>query len=251
MVTRDIFTQVKQQKIYAQIIDQIIALIERGVFLPGTQLPPERKLTHQLGVSRASLREALTAMQMMGIVKTVSGQGTFIIGVQKSNPQSLALPDLGESPFVIMQARKTLEPSIASLAAAVRTDTYLKRIEEILDLVESDHSQSQVVNDTFSEGDRSFHLEIARATENPLIISFQEKIFTFTGQALWLTLMRSTSFATPNRWQEAGKEHRTIYEAIRDRNPGEAAKRVKSHLTRVEKIMEEADLISNDRYNQS
>jgi GntR family transcriptional repressor for pyruvate dehydrogenase complex len=247
MVTRDLFTQVKQQKIYSQIIDQITALIERGDFLPGTQLPPERTLTQQLGVSRASLREALTAMQMMGMVKTVSGQGTFIIGLQKANPQNLSQSDLGESPFMIMQARKTLEPSIAALAASVRTDSSLRRIGEILDWVESDQSQAQVGGDTFSEGDRTFHLEIARATENGLIISVQERFYALVGQALWLTFMRSTSMATPNRWQESVKEHRSIYEAIRDGNQGEAAKRVRAHLTRVETIMEQADLVSNKK----
>jgi GntR family transcriptional repressor for pyruvate dehydrogenase complex len=183
-------------------------------------------------------------MQMMGIVKTVSGQGTFIGRLPNTSVLSLPLPQLGESPFVILEARKAIEPAIAALAAEVSTEESQKAILDILEWVEADHSQNKVVSDTFSDGDRRFHLAIARSTENPLIITIQEMIFTYTGQALWLTMMRHSSFATPNRWQKSIHEHRVIYEAIRDRNPELAASRIQAHLRSVERIMIQADLVS-------
>ncbi len=242
----DLLTPVKQQKVYLQIVEQFIDRIERGEFKPGMQLPPERELARLLGVSRASLREALTVLQMMDLIETIPGQGTRITGKPGAALRNyLSNINIGESPFVIIQARKTIEPSIASLAATHRSEASLQAMTEILEWVDSDRSEAQVLRDIFSEGDRRFHLEIARATDNPILISIQEMFHSLMGQELWLTLMRHTSFATPGRWEEASQEHHRILDAIRQRDSRAAAHAMRAHLQRVEKIMVQADLISN------
>jgi GntR family transcriptional repressor for pyruvate dehydrogenase complex len=240
---QDYFTPIKQQKVYNQICEQFIDLVERGEFKPGMKLPAERELARHLGVSRASLREALTVLQMMGMVETVSGQGTFVSDKPKVSIKNY-LPNAGESPFLILQARKTIEPSIAALAAVQRSEAGLRKLEEILETIESDHSRLQVLGDAFSEGDRRFHLEIARITENPILVNIQEMFYSLMGQELWLALMRHTSFSTPGRWQEAGREHHDIVEAIQARDSQAAASRMRAHLTRVENIMIQAELTS-------
>lgn len=243
---QDLLVPVKQQKVYSQIVDQFIGLIERGEFQPGMQLPAERELAKYLGVSRASLREALTVMQMMGLVKTVSGQGTFICEKEEKNEPAFSTPLTGdESPFAILQARKVIEPAIAALAAIQRQDDSLEKMNGILDRVLADHSRNQVVGDVFSEGDREFHMEIARATGNTILIVTQQMIHDVMGQKLWLALMRHTSIATPGRFEEAMVEHQGILEAIRNRESQLASSRTKAHLTRVEKIMEQAELLSD------
>ncbi len=247
---KETFRQIKQDKLCTQVYEQIIGLIESGYYSESNRMPPERELARLLGVSRATLREALTVLQMSGMIKTRSSQGTFIEIQPKEKPLKLSLPQLGERPFVILEARKTIEPAIAQLASMVSTDKSQKKIEEILDWVESDHSQNQVIGDIFSEGDRKFHYMIACSTENPVIISVQEMIYTYTGQKLWLTLMRHSSFAQPNRWQKALEEHRKIYEAIRDRDPDLAAKRAMDHLRSVERNMIQTD-ISFDTLGES
>jgi GntR family transcriptional repressor for pyruvate dehydrogenase complex len=239
---KELFRQITQDKLYTQIYGQIIGLVENGHFTEGDRLPPERELARLLGVSRATLREALMVLQMSGIVKKISGQGTFIDLQPREKSPSFALPQMGESPFVILEARKVIEPAIAQLAAEVSTDESQKKIESILDWVQSDHSENQVIGEIFSEGDRKFHLEVACSTENPLIISIQEMIYAYTGQKLWLALMRQSSFATPNRWQRSLDEHQKIYEAIQDRNPELAANRVRAHLRSVERTMIQADI---------
>ncbi|MCL4559531.1 MAG: FadR family transcriptional regulator [Chloroflexi bacterium] len=243
---QDLLTPVKQQKVYTQIVDQFLDLIERGEFKPGMQLPAERDLARYLGISRASLREALTVLQLMGLVETLSGQGTFI----RSKPISPffhnpALMNVGESPFIILQARKALEPSIAALAATHSREVSSVKLREVLDWIDSDHSAVQVMSDVFSEGDRQFHLEIAHLTDNSVLINMQQMIHYFMGQKLWLTLMRHTSFTTPGRWQEAHDEHHGIFEAIQNHDGQLASSRVRTHLLRVEKIMIQAELISN------
>ncbi len=245
-IPQELLSPIRQQKVYLQIVKQFIELIEKGEFSAGMQLPPERELARRLGVSRASLREALTVLQMMGLVETVAGQGTFLTGKSAASVKySLDSISVGESPFVIIQARKTVEPSIASFAALHRSEASLKKITEILDWVESDHSKDRILGNIFSEGDRQFHLEIAKATENPILISIQEIFHSLMGQDLWLTMMRHTSFATIGRWEEAYQEHHMILEAIRQHDARAAAHCARAHLQRVEKIMIEADLIPN------
>ncbi|MGB9668864.1 MAG: FadR/GntR family transcriptional regulator [Anaerolineales bacterium] len=241
----DLLSPIKQQKVYLQIVNQFVDLIEQGEFKSGMQLPPERQLARYLGVSRSSLREALTVLQMLGLVETVSGEGTFITGKPgEAIKNYLNNVNVGESPFVIIQARKAIEPSIASLAATQRSESDLKRIADVLAWIESDHSEEHVLGDIFSEGDREFHLEIAKATANPIVISIQEMFHSLMGQELWLTLMRHTSFSTPGRWEEAFQEHRGIFDAIKQGDARAASHLMKNHLQRVEKIMIEADLIS-------
>ncbi len=239
---QSLLTPIKQQRVYSQIVDQIIDLIERGEFTPGMRLPPERLLAQQLNVSRASLREALTALQMMGRVETVQAQGTFVCARQPNVLVDVSALNMGESPFTILQARKVIEPASASIAAASHTPASLDRIREILEWVEADSSEAHVVGEAFSEGDRRLHLEIARATGNPILAAAQQMIHDLMGQGLWLTMMRHSSFSVTGRWEEAVQEHRSIYEAICAGDATLAGVRMKTHLLRVERIMEHADL---------
>lgn len=239
-----LFTPIKQQKVYSQIVNQFIDLVERGEFKPGMRLPAERDLARHLNISRVSLREALTVLKIMGIVETISGQGTFICDKPKAILQNSS-PDAGESPYIILQARKVIEPSIAGFAAIARTEASLHSLEEILDWIESYYSKVQVFSEIYSEGDRKFHLDVARATQNPILISYQEMIYSFMSQELWLAMIGHTTFSTPGRWREALNEHRGIYEAIKLGDSQAAAKHVTLHLQGVEKAMEQGDLLSN------
>ncbi len=132
-------------------------------------MPPERDLSRHLGVSRASLREALTVLQLMGYVETISGQGSVICEKRPaSSIPGSTLEAYGESPFLILQARKVLEPSIAMLASTHHTETGIKNLQEILTLIDNDPSTDQVLHEAFSEGDRQFHMQIAKLTETRL-----------------------------------------------------------------------------------
>jgi GntR family transcriptional repressor for pyruvate dehydrogenase complex len=236
------FTPIKAQRVYVQIVDQLMDLVRRGEFPNGAQLPPERDLAEQLGVSRASLREALSALQILGLVETRPGQGTFICTRKISSLlrfDTSWLYEDEESPFAILQARKTVEPHIAALAATQRSDVALKRLEEILDSVEADPSDRNI----FTEGDRKFHKAIAEATGNPVLLSMMSVVYELMGQKLWLALMMDSTLATPGRLQEATVEHRRIYDAIKAQNEKAAIVRMSAHLESVERLMIEAELV--------
>lgn len=234
------FTPVKPKRVYAQIVEQIIDLIKSGEFPPGTQLPTERDLARRLGVGRASVREALSALQILGLVETKHGQGTFVSATQ---PSPALQPDTSliyseESPFAILHARMAIEPPIAAMAAAQRPDSAVERLESIVDRVESEPGDTY----TFSSGDRDFHLAIAEATGNSVLIGAMSGVCELMGQRLWLALMTRTSFAMRGRVQQGLDEHRGILEAIKLRDAKLAAERMDKHLHRVEQVMVEAEL---------
>lgn len=237
------FTPVKTKRVYMQIVDQIIDLIRRGQFAIESQLPPERDLAEQLRVSRASLREALSAMQLLGLVETRSWQGTFVCSGAPSTllriDSSMLYQDL-ESPFAIIQARKAVEPQIAAIAATHRSEEALRRLEQIQDMAESDPHGRYLS----SEGDRRFHLSVAEAAENPVLVSMMSIVYELMGQKLWLVLRDATA-ASPDRLRNYAIQHRGVCEAIFRQDANAAAARMSDHLDSVEKLMVEVDLSSS------
>jgi GntR family transcriptional repressor for pyruvate dehydrogenase complex len=241
------FTPVKPKRVYAQIVEQIIELIKSGEFSAGRQLPTERELSRRLGVGRASVREALSALQILGLVETKHGQGTFVCATQPSpalqSDTSLIYSE--ESPFAILLARMTIEPPIAAIAATARPDSALHRLENILDRMESQPSDIYV----FSSGDRDFHLAIGEATGNSVLGGVMSQVCELMGQRLWLALMTSTSFAVRGRVRQGLDEHRGILEAIKLQDAKLAAERMDKHLHRVEQVMIEAELGDKNEEN--
>ncbi len=238
------FTPVKSRRVYTQIVEQIVDLIKGGEFPVGKQLPTERELARRLGVGRASVREALSALQILGLVETKHGQGTFVrAAVESTRLQSDASWIYNEeSPFTILQARLNIEPAIAAMAARQRSEATLQRLEAILERVRTNPYDVHV----FTEGDRDFHFAIAEAAGNPVIAAVVSGIRELMGQRMWRTLMTDTIFATPGRLQQGQDEHSWILEAIRLGNPELAAERMTRHLQRVEQVMAEAELFEKD-----
>jgi GntR family transcriptional regulator, transcriptional repressor for pyruvate dehydrogenase complex len=236
-----LFTPVKSQRLYEQIVDQIIDLIQQQEFSPGSQLPPERDLAQQLQVSRASLREALTALQMMGLVETRSGQGTFVSDGAASaflrfDPSWLYEGE--ESPFAILQARKVVEPPIAAFATRHCSEDDLDRVRGIQGLVDAEKLDRQV----FSEGDRKFHLTIAEISGNPVLATMMSIVYELMGQKLWLSL-RDATLSSMERVQEYADQHWAIYKAIESRDPDGAYNAMKVHLETVEQFMVDSDMV--------
>ncbi len=235
------FTPVRTKRVYMHIVDQIIGLVRQGQFTAESQLPPERELAEQLGISRASLREALSALQLLGVVETRSGQGTFVCADAPSTilrlDASLLYQDL-ESPFAILQARQAVEPGIAAIAARQRSNEAMQRLVEIQGLAESDPHGKYLS----SEGDRSFHLAVAEATENPVLVSMMSTVYELMGQKLWL-LLRDATASAPDRLRQYAMQHRRVCKAIESQDAEAAASCMREHLESVEKFMIEVELI--------
>src|ERR671926_1168235 len=127
---------VKRSRIYEHIVDQIHALIREGRWEPGDQIPPERELAERFRVSRTSVREALRALEMQGIIESRQGGGTF---VRSADTEALVPPlaaailrgqrELAE----VLEVRELIEPAIAALAAARATPEHTAELESLLE----------------------------------------------------------------------------------------------------------------------
>src|SRR3954469_23349492 len=212
---------------YEQIAERLAADIRSGLLAPGERLPSERELSRSLEVSRASVREAIGALQVQGIVETRSGAGTFVAADAPAQP---ALPH-DASPSAVLEARSQLEPAVARLAAARAQRDELA--EKLLGAMESDPVDIAVWNSS----DRLFHRQLAAMTGNPVLLAFADHVASLMDQPLWQRL-RDDSIAAAGRTRIHVAEHRMIYEAIVAGDGDAAAFYSVQHINRVRAYME-------------
>jgi DNA-binding FadR family transcriptional regulator len=221
------------EKVSKAIVDQILV----GLLGPGQRLPSERDLARALDVSRPSLREALGALQTLGVVETRHGSGSWIsndvLDALAHHPDGAL--DLGVSPIRLLEARFVVEPAIAALAAEhFVPDPELDRL--ITMMGEARDWANPMHRATWSDGDRWYHQRIATHTHNAVLVATADYIASVQAQALWRRL-RDDTFTVPGRIPRAIEEHERIYSAIVDRRPGAAADAAREHLEAVRDSM--------------
>jgi len=212
---------------YEQIAERLAADIRSGLLAPGSRLPSERELARTLEVSRASVREALAALQLQGVVETRKGAGTFV----SSRPPGPEEPPHDASPSAVLEARAQLEPCVARLAAARGQRD--EAAENLLAAMEAE----PVDIATWNTSDRLFHRQLAAMTGNPVLLAFAEHVAGLMDQPLWQRL-RDDSIAAEGRTRIHVAEHRMIYEAIVAGDAEAAAFYSLQHINRVRAYME-------------
>ena len=221
------------EKLSKAIIDQILG----GSLAPGQRLPAERELARAFGVSRPSLREALGALQTLGVVETRHGSGSWVsadaLEVLANHPHGVI--DLGERPVMLLEARLTVEPSIASFAAERYTeDPELERLLAMMDAARDWEDPAHRM--TWSEADRLYHQRLAVHTHNAVLIATADAIASVQAQPLWRRL-RDDSFTVAGRITRAIEEHERIFEAVSRNDPAAAAAAARDHLDAVRDSM--------------
>ena len=213
---------VKNDRLYMKVAEQLRALIETNVIKPGDRLPSERELAEQLGVSRPTVREAMIALEISGIIEIRSGSGIYAIG-GKSN-SNLKLNDSGIGPFEILETRLLLESEACALAAARITDAQLAELKTCLDEMIEEEKRP----DASEKSDQRFHEIIAESCQNSAI----ESIIRWLWQ-LRVESMLSTAFL--ERIRQEGihpsiSEHKAIYDALAKRDPIRARDAMRRHI---------------------
>jgi DNA-binding FadR family transcriptional regulator len=211
---------------YEQVAERLAAEIRSGAYAPGSRLPSERELARVLEVSRASVREAIGALQVAGVVETRPGSGTFVA----SRPPSSA-PGHDASPSAVLEARAQLEPAVARLAAARGQRD--PAAENLMAAMEAEPVDIAVWNTS----DRLFHRQLAAMTGNPVLLAFADHVASLMDQPLWQRL-RDDSIAVSGRTRLHVAEHRMIYEAIVAGDAEAAAFYSLQHINRVRAYME-------------
>ncbi|MEW6623453.1 MAG: FadR/GntR family transcriptional regulator [Bacillota bacterium] len=228
------FKPIKPRKIYEQIVEQIKSMITEGNLHPGDRLPSEREMADRLQVSRASVREALSALHLMGLVEIKSGEGTFIRQTNVDSliePLALILLMERDTVIEILEVRKGLEVEAAGIAALRRDDEDLQRIKDALDEMRQDIENSEVGE----KADWKFHYAIAVASQNVLLARLMNTVSDTIENTMRTS--RQKLYNTPNMPQTLLAAHEGIYEAICARDSMEARKRMYEHLAMVESHM--------------
>ena len=216
--------QSQEMRLYRVVAGKIQALIEPDGIKPGERLPPERELASKLNVSRASLREALIALELTGVVDVRGGSGVYVSQVVEE--VETTLPEAGAGPFEVLSARRLIESEVAAIAARVATDSAIDAILRAVIEMEVKHDDYA----TNENADRNFHMAIARATGNSALVGVTEYLWNQRGR-LWHKLKEH--FQTEDLRLETLKDHRNILEAIASHDPAAARKAMRSHLERV------------------
>ncbi len=226
------FNKVQTKKVYMKIVEQVRDLIKEGRLKPGDKLPPEQILAEKFGTSRPSVREALSALEILGITESRGGKGNFI----KDNfnfplyEQKFRELEEEESPFELLEARKVVETEIVGLAAKKATEEEIAAIQESLDKMKSAMTNIPEI----MEFDREFHINIARAAHNNLLFSMMIYLADLSKEKLWINL-KEKSWGIPGRPQKYFKEHMEILKAIKNKDSKGARNKMYDHLAGVER----------------
>ncbi|MCX5779394.1 MAG: FadR/GntR family transcriptional regulator [Firmicutes bacterium] len=222
------FQPIKTKKIYEEIVEQIKQLLTRGDLRPGDRLPAERDLAESLGVSRASVREALTALETMGILDIRPGEGTFIRHTSNAETfESLTLLlTMERTPEAhLMEVRRILETEAAALAAQRATSEDLEKIAASLMVMKNADSIQTAV-----EADVRFHYAIAEATKNTVLL----RIMNTVADLMHQTFRQEREKLYAELGPRVLSEHEAIIAAIQSRNPEEAWAKMLEHIDRIE-----------------
>jgi GntR family transcriptional repressor for pyruvate dehydrogenase complex len=227
LATKPMYRAVKTSRLYEQIVQQVEDSILKGQLKPGDQLPPERDLAHSFGVSRTAVREAVKTLREKGLVEAYSGRGTFVTnGTSHSIRQSLDLMiriNPLEGSANLAELRLVLEPEIAALAATRIEEQLLSTMREAVE--EMDRSLRDP--DAYVEADLDFHLALAEAAANPLILSLLDSIVGL------LREQRSRIFNVDGGPERGQFHHKRILAAVEQGNPEAAREAMRAHLQQV------------------
>jgi DNA-binding FadR family transcriptional regulator len=218
------FRVVQSEKLSDQICTQILKTIISGHYKAGDLLPPERNLADSFGVSRVVVREALGSLLAKGIVSVRQGRGTTINPIDQWNTLDAEVLLLlhGDDIFEnLIQMRQIIEPELAALAAEHITDEDIEELRELSDLPDDDTIEQHV------ERDSAFHLAIAKATGNPVLLIVLSSVSALLKES------RRRTFVVPGEMPKARRCHQEIFSAIEARDPEAARQAMAAHMQQV------------------
>jgi GntR family transcriptional repressor for pyruvate dehydrogenase complex len=204
---------------------EIERLIVSGALPIGSRFPPERELAELWHVSRSSVRDALRQLALSGFIERRSGRGTTVVeNVNRLGGDLVELLDQNQRDLAqVMEIRTMIEPSVTAKAARRASAADLIELAELLEKM-----SGRITAARFTELDRAFHLSIARATGNPLLVSLLERVSEIVDQSrdapLWSHSRRVTSL----------REHHAI-DALRSGDPNDAELAALAHLESIKR----------------
>lgn len=226
-------------RLYENIAQSLERAIKQGSY-SGGRLPAERELAEAFGVSRPVVREAIIVLELRGLVQRRPGAGVYVIATTATPTPA----DDADGPFEVTEARRLLEGEIAALAANAATDRQIEEMELLIGRI----GNMSLDQPTREQADRSFHVALARATNNDILVDLVETLWDKRYQsplcAYFFGRARDAGIQPPV------DEHQLVLDAVRARDPDAARQAMRDHLTRVTQsllIATEADVMDRAR----
>jgi GntR family transcriptional repressor for pyruvate dehydrogenase complex len=213
-------------RLYEQVAEQITSWIDENGLKPGDRLPPERELATRLGVSRATVSQALVALEVIGVVAVRHGDGAVLTQTRSSTKIIDAIRAHATRLPEIIEARDALESKLAALAAQRRSDDDMSRIDGALDEMERDINEGG----RGVEGDELFHAAVTAAAHSSLLARMMAEISDLILET------RIESLSQPGRPRDSLKAHRKIADAIRRQEPRAAGEAMHDHVEMVSDV---------------
>jgi len=212
--------------------DTLLSRIVRGVWKPGERLPSERQLSEQLGMSRASVREAIRSLEAMGLIDVRHGQGLFVREPRESGGRFFAgwYDEHSYSIGELLAFRWLVEPELAALAASDADEAFIEELTVIMKAMERSALEGDLA--ALVRFDTAFHDAIGRRAGNRLY----RDLLGHVGQLLIDS--RRISLAVPGRAIRVVAAHNTIVDAIRARDSAAAWQAMRAHLQRFASDMQ-------------
>jgi GntR family transcriptional regulator, transcriptional repressor for pyruvate dehydrogenase complex len=228
------YKRIKPRKIYEEVAEALIDMIKSGQLKSGDKLESVQQLAENFQVGRSAVREALSALRAMGLVEMHQGEGTYVREFDSkmlSLPVYIAVLMKKEDVKNLLEVRRILEVGAVQAAAARRTDEQLAEIKEALDQMETANDQ-----ELGEEADFRFHMAIAKASQNELLIGLMNNV-----SEMMVTTMRETRrlwlYSEKSTLDRLWKEHQQIYQAIEAEDGTEAQNLMLDHLQSVEEVL--------------
>ena len=212
-------------RLYERVAEDLSRKIATGLYAVGQRLPSERDLAQSYAVSRPTIREAIIALELDGLVDVRLGSGVYVTARLPNGGQAGEM-DVG--PFELLEARRAIEGEACALAAALISDEQLEELQGLVAEMQAENARDVVMSE---DADRRFHMLIATATRNSAMIAAVQTLWEARArspQTKLLSVKAHAAGVTPRI-----DEHAAILEALRARSPEHARRAMRDHLTRV------------------
>lgn len=232
------FERVKPRKVSAIAAEQIVEAIQRGDFQVGNRLPSEFELAEQMGVSRPSIREALSALQAMALIESRPGSGNYVLRAPSplDERNAVGLIESEAGCLEVMEAREALEPAVAALAAEKMANSALTKLRDALKRMGRFAAKNDF--EAYFQADKAFHRALADAAGNALVTSALGPLIDTMDHKVYREFTRHYYLKNVSDLQHVVDLHREILDALEDRNVDTARSKMVEHWTRMREIWE-------------
>ena len=212
------------KRLYRDVMERMLDLIDSGEYPAGGRLPPERELAERFNVSRPTVREAIIALEALERVNVKTGSGIYVL--EHPGLGGSAYQDI--SPFELTEARALIEGEAVALAANMITDKELEELRHTLDDMALESDQGELAD---GDADRAFHHLIAVATRNKMLLLITDQLWHVRNHAP--RVHRAYKSICEEDGIKRVEEHREIYEALARRDAESARKAMHVHFSRI------------------